>query len=87
LAEPSAITWGRQEVARKLHREGVHLTAIAEQVGASTEQVQQWISLDSKPNSVIEAYRRGMLPKYYNTPGVASGFCQEGTPRGGEEET
>jgi predicted phage terminase large subunit-like protein len=63
LAEPSAITWGRQEVARKLHREGVHLNAIAEQVGATTEQVQQWISLDSKSNSVIEVYRRGLLTK------------------------
>ena len=63
LAEPTAITWARQEVARKLHREGVPVSAIAEQVGASIEQVQQWISLDSKPNSVIEAYRRGLLGK------------------------
>ena len=61
LAEPTAITWARQELARKLHREGVPVTAIEEKLGASTEQVQHWISLDSKPNPVIEAYRRGLL--------------------------
>jgi len=69
LVEPNAITWDRQEVARMLHRQGVHLNAIAGQMGATTEQVQQWISFDSQASheaspAWIEDYRRRLLAKY-----------------------
>jgi predicted phage terminase large subunit-like protein len=64
LVEPTAIAWGRQEVARMLHRQGVHLDAIARQVAATTEQVQKWIGLDSiAGHACIEAYRRCQLAK------------------------
>jgi predicted phage terminase large subunit-like protein len=64
LVEPTAIAWGRQEVARMLHRQGVHLDAIAGQVAATTEQVQKWIGLDSiAGHACIEAYRRCQLAK------------------------
>ena len=71
LAEPPHITGIRQEVARMLHHQGVHLNAIAGQVSATTEQVQQWISFDPKADlECIEAYRSLRLAKYCAKCGV-----------------
>jgi hypothetical protein len=69
LVEPTAIAWARQEVARMLHRQGEHLNAIAGRVGATTEQVQEWISWGSKP-SWFEAYQRRWSAKYCAKCGI-----------------
>ena len=71
LAEPTAIAFARQEVARMLHRQGMHLNAVAGRVGATTEQVQKWISIDSKADhACIEAYRNLRSAKYCAKCGI-----------------
>jgi predicted phage terminase large subunit-like protein len=65
LKEPNAIAWGRQELARMLHRQGTHLSEIARRVEATTEQVQQWISYDpvKAGRAIWEASRRRISQK------------------------